>query len=49
MMLAKQRGQARDGSNENADKWDLWAENDLAYRQQYHPEEQADFIYGNEA
>jgi uridine kinase len=43
--LAKQRGRARDGSNENAQYWDLWAENDIAYQAKYHPEQQADFIY----
>lgn len=45
--IAKERGHARDGSNENAANWDLWAENDLAYQEKYHPELQADFIYQN--
>jgi uridine kinase len=45
--VAKARGQARDGSNENADMWDLWAENDIRYREKYHPEQQADFIINN--
>lgn len=45
--LAKQRGHARDGSNENAQHWDLWAANDLAYQQKHHPEQQADFIIKN--
>jgi uridine kinase len=45
--VAKQRGHARDGSNENAQHWDLWAENDLAYQQKYSPEKQADFITSN--
>jgi uridine kinase len=45
--LAKQRGHARDGSNENAQHWDLWAENDLKYQQKYHPEQQADFVVSN--
>jgi len=45
--LAKQRGQARDGDNENAQYWDLWAENDLAYQQRYHPEQTADFVVKN--
>jgi uridine kinase len=46
--LAKERGHARDGSNENAQHWDLWAENDLKYQQKYHPEEQADFVISND-
>lgn len=45
--LAKERGHARDGSNENAQHWDLWTENDLKYQQKYHPEEQADFVISN--
>ncbi len=45
--LAKQRGHARDGSNENAQHWDLWAENDLKYQQKYHPEQTADFTIEN--
>ena len=45
--LAKERGHARDGSNENAQHWDLWAENDLKYQQKYHPEQQADFVISN--
>lgn len=44
---AKQRGQARDSDNENAQHWDLWAENDLAYQQKYHPEQIADFVVKN--
>jgi len=44
---AKARGQARDAGNENEDKWDLWAENDLAYQQKYHPEKHADFVFDN--
>lgn len=43
--IAKQRGHARDGSNENAEHWDLWAENDLVYQQKHHPEKVADFIF----
>jgi uridine kinase len=45
--VAKQRGHARDGSNENAQHWDLWAKNDLVYQQKYHPEQMADFIISN--
>ncbi|HEX7368067.1 MAG TPA: hypothetical protein VF261_00215, partial [Candidatus Saccharimonadales bacterium] len=41
---AKERGRARDGNNENAQYWDLWAENDLRYQQKYHPEQVADFV-----
>lgn len=47
MKLAKQRGHARDGSNENAQHWDLWAENDLRYQKKYHPEKSADFVFDN--
>jgi uridine kinase len=43
--VAKKRGYARDGNNENAIHWDLWTANDLAYQDKYHPEEQADFIF----
>ncbi|HEX8226922.1 MAG TPA: hypothetical protein VF572_03580 [Candidatus Saccharimonadales bacterium] len=45
MDIAKQRGHARDGSNENAQHWDIWAENDLRYQDKYHPEKQADFVF----
>jgi uridine kinase len=45
--IAKERGRARDGSNENVQYWDLWAENDLAYQQKYHPEKIADIIFKN--
>ena len=45
--IAKERGRARDGSNENAKFWDLWANNDLAYQEHYHPERVADFILTN--
>ena len=48
MELAKERGHARDGSNENAQYWDLWAENDLVYQQKYHPEQQANFVVENQ-
>jgi uridine kinase len=47
MEIAKKRGHARDGSNENAIHWDLWAANDLAYQEHYHPEQRADFTYDN--
>lgn len=45
--IAKERGKARDGNNENVEHWDLWAENDLRYQQKYHPEKVADFIIAN--
>ena len=45
--VAKERGHARDGSNENAKHWDLWADNDLRYQEKYHPEKQADFVIDN--
>lgn len=49
MEIAKERGHARDGSNENAQHWDLWAANDLRYREENHPELEADFVFNNEA
>jgi uridine kinase len=45
--IARERGRARDGSNENAQHWDLWAKNDLEYQQRYHPEQAADFTFSN--
>ena len=45
--IAKVRGRARDGSSENAQYWDLWAENDLAYQRKHHPELIADFTINN--
>jgi uridine kinase len=45
--IAKERGHARETNNENAAFWDLWAANDLAYQQKYHPEQAADFVYEN--
>jgi uridine kinase len=45
--VAKERGHARDGSNENAEHWDLWAANDLRYQERYHPEQIADFVIAN--
>jgi uridine kinase len=47
MEIAKERGHARDGSNENADFWDLWAENDRIYQEKYHSELAADFVINN--
>lgn len=47
MDVAKQRGRTKDAGNENEQHWDLWAENDLAYQQKYHPERYADFILAN--
>lgn len=45
--LANKRGHARDGSNENANMWGLWAENDIRYKQKNHPELVADFVFDN--
>jgi uridine kinase len=45
--IAKERGKTRDAGNENADKWDMWAQDDLAYQQNYHPEQLADFTINN--
>lgn len=44
---ATTRGRKRDAGNENESKWDVWAANDLAYQQKYHPEQRADFIIKN--
>jgi uridine kinase len=46
--VAKARGKARDTGNGNADKWDLWAENDLRYQEKYHPKRVADFVIDND-
>ncbi|HEX8983687.1 MAG TPA: AAA family ATPase [Ktedonobacterales bacterium] len=45
--IAQARGHARDGSAENADYWDQWAKNDIAYQQQYHSEQRADYCFVN--
>lgn len=45
--IARERGRARDGSNDNAQHWDLWAANDLAYQDKNHPEQIADFVIIN--
>jgi uridine kinase len=45
--VAQQRGHTRDGSNENAQYWEIWAKNDVAYQQQYHPEQRADCVFAN--
>ncbi len=47
--VAKQRGKLRDTGNENEQHWDLWAKNDLAYQEKYHPELVADFVYDEQA
>jgi uridine kinase len=45
--IARERGRARDGDNENAQHWDRWAENDLSYQERFHPELAADLIVSN--
>ena len=45
--IAKERGHAGEANNENSAFWELWAANDLAYQQKYHPEQAADFVYDN--
>jgi len=45
--IANKRGHARDGSNENAQYWELWSQNDLQYQQKHHPELVADFVIDN--
>ncbi|HLY31265.1 MAG TPA: hypothetical protein VKQ36_09560 [Ktedonobacterales bacterium] len=47
LATAQARGHARDGSNENVGYWELWAQNDIAYQQQYHPEQRADIVFVN--
>ncbi|HET9109333.1 MAG TPA: hypothetical protein VFN78_00780 [Ktedonobacterales bacterium] len=47
LAIAEARGHARDGGSENAAFWELWAQNDIAYQQQYHPEARADVVYVN--
>jgi uridine kinase len=45
--VARTRGRSRDGSNENAQFWDLWSENDRRYQEMHHTKELADFIVDN--
>ncbi|HSX06044.1 MAG TPA: hypothetical protein VLF69_06280 [Candidatus Saccharimonadales bacterium] len=45
--IAKERGRARAGESENAKHWGLWARNDLAYKEQFHPEQIADITFVN--
>lgn len=45
--VAKSRGQLRDKGNENENRWDLWAANDLKYLNQYSPKDNADAIIVN--
>lgn len=42
--VARDRGRARDGDNENAQHWDLWAASDLAYQEHFHSELVADLV-----
>lgn len=45
IQVARERGRARDSNNENAQHWDLWAKNDLAYQEKFHPDQSADFVF----
>jgi len=45
--VASERGVLRDAGNENESKWGVWANNDIIYRNKYHPEERADFVFDN--
>ena len=45
--VASMRGVFRDKGNENELKWGVWANNDIIYRNKYHPEERADFVFDN--
>lgn len=45
--IANERGHVRDGSIENEQYWELWAKNDLNYKEKYHPEQVADFTIDN--
>lgn len=47
LKVAQQRGRIRDGTNENAQHWGIWANNDAIYKEKYHPEKEADFIFDN--
>lgn len=47
LAIAQERGRARDGSNENAGYWELWAQNDITYQGQYHSDARADFVFEN--
>ena len=47
--VATRRGRLKDAGNENEQHWDLWAKNDLDYKQKYQPEQRADFILDNTA
>lgn len=45
--IAKERGRIRDADTENAQHWGIWANNDAIYKEKYHPEKEADFIFDN--
>lgn len=45
--VARQRGQQRDSGNENSKLWEKWAQCDLVYQEEYHPEKRANFIVSN--
>ena len=47
IQVARQRGQARDGTHGSAKDWAAWAQIDISYQQKYHPEQQADFTVTN--
>jgi uridine kinase len=47
LKIAQQRGKMRDGASENAEHWGIWANNDAIYKEKYHPEKEADFIFDN--
>jgi len=45
--VATQRGREKDAGTVNAQHWDLWSKNDLAYKAKYHPDEVADAVFTN--
>lgn len=45
--IANKRGHVRDGSNENAQYWELWSQNDVKYQQEHRSELVANFIIEN--
>ena len=48
LATAQAHGHARDGSSEHAAYWELWAQNDVAYKQKHHPERRADCLFVND-
>ncbi len=47
LKIARERGRARDVDTENVQHWGIWVNNDIIYKEKYHPEKEADFIFDN--